>query len=156
MVVCWGLAHLGGCLGCDIFLLLFSDSVLHFAHNRERIHPLSCGRPLCSCVSLWLPIKCGWPDKLVWDDGLSREIRNEVFMVRGEKWCNLFPQSPLDMTIAGLKSQLVLSLFSNRDRHSCVWASRETKLLTLRLYSKNSRLFLSCNEQICACAQVKH
>lgn len=51
----------------------------------------------------------------------------------------------------------VLSLFSNRARHSYVWASCEIKLLTLRLYSKNSRLFfLSCNEQICACGQVKH
>ena len=59
-------------LGRDIFLLLSTDSFLHFAHNRERIHPLGCGRPLCSCVSLCLPIIYSWPGKLVWDDKLSR------------------------------------------------------------------------------------
>lgn len=82
---CWGLAHLSGCLGCDIFLpFFFSDSVLHFAHHCERIHPLSCGRSLCSCVSLCFPIK--W---INWFGMMGcpgeREISNEAFMVRGEK-----------------------------------------------------------------------
>lgn len=67
------------------FLLLFPDSFLHFAHNRERIHPLSGGRPLRSCVSLCSPIACGWPDKLVWGDKLPRwEGDQEVKSLRSE------------------------------------------------------------------------
>lgn len=103
------------CLGRDLFLLLFPDSVLHFAHNCERIHPLCCGRPLRSCVSLCFSLVCDWPDELVWDK-LSRCERSgsEVFMVRGGTMMQLVSSVTTGHDSSWTKVQPKLSLFRNR------------------------------------------
>lgn len=120
---CWGLAHLSGCLGCDIFLPFFFRFCPSFCtplweDSSTQLWEVS----MQLCKSL-LPYKM---DKLVWHDGLSRGEGDQQWGLHGQRGKMMqLVSSVTSRHNNGWTEIPVFSLFSNRDRHSYMWASRD-------------------------------